>query len=42
MWHDYAEMESVSLAVDEFRGVFEDLVAIQGTRLATGRVKARA
>ena len=40
LWHDYAEMESVSQAVDEFRGRFDDLYAVQGTRIAIGRVKS--
>ena len=40
MWHDYAEMGSVSRAVDEFRGRFNRLCAIEGTRLAVGFTKA--
>lgn len=40
LWHDYAEMDSVSRAVDEFRSRFDDLVAIAGTRIAVGRVKS--
>ncbi len=40
MWHDYAEMEDVSRAVDEFRGRFEQICALQGTRLAIGFVKS--
>ena len=36
LWHDYAEMESVSRAVDEYRGRFDRFYAVQGTRLAIG------
>lgn len=36
MWHDYAEMEPVSRAVDEFRGRVDGLCALQGTRIALG------
>lgn len=36
MWHDYALMEPVSRAVDEYRGRVEGLCAIEGTRLAFG------
>ncbi len=36
LWHDYAEMESVSRAVDEYRGRFDRFYAIEGTRLAIG------
>ncbi len=39
VWHDYAMMESVSRAVDEFRGQFASLCAVQLTRLAVGVVK---
>jgi predicted O-methyltransferase YrrM len=42
LWHDYAMFESVSRAVDEIKGtgVFEEIFAIQGTRLAVGTVKS--
>ncbi len=40
MWHDYAEMEDVSRAVDEFRNRFDNICALQGTRLAIGFVKS--
>lgn len=40
MWHDYAEMEDVSRAVDEFKGRFDHLCALQGTRIAIGFVKS--
>jgi predicted O-methyltransferase YrrM len=36
IWHDYAEMEDVSRAVDEFQDRFDDMCALQGTRLAVG------
>ena len=39
LWHDYAQTKSVSLAVDEFRDRFDDLCAVQGTRLAIGFAK---
>jgi predicted O-methyltransferase YrrM len=39
VWHDYAMMESVSRAVDEFRGAFASLCAVQLTRLAVGVMK---
>lgn len=39
MWHDYAFMESVSEAVDEFRWRVDELCAIQGSRLAMGVVR---
>lgn len=39
MWHDYAEMESVSLAVDEYKHRFDRLCAIEGTRIAMGFVR---
>ena len=38
VWHDYAMMENVSRAVDEFRGKFATLCAVQLTRLAVGIV----
>jgi predicted O-methyltransferase YrrM len=40
IWHDYAMMASVSRAVDEMQdtGVFNDIFAIEGTRLAVGVV----
>ena len=41
MWHDYAEMEDVSRAVDEFRGRLDNMCALQGTRIALGFVKPR-
>ncbi len=40
LWHDYAEMESVSRAVDSFRGRLDGLCALEGTRLAAGFKKA--
>lgn len=40
MWHDYAEMEDVSRAVDEFAGHFEQLCSLQGTRIAIGFIKS--
>lgn len=39
MWHDYAEMESVSAAVDEYRHRFDRMCAIEGTRIAMGFVR---
>jgi predicted O-methyltransferase YrrM len=39
LWHDYAMMESVSRAVDEFQGAFASLCAIEGTRIAVGVVR---
>ena len=39
MWHDYAMMEPVSRAVDEYRDRINDLCAIEGTRLAVGWVR---
>ena len=39
VWHDYAMMESVSRAVDEYRGAFSTLCAVQLTRLAVGITK---
>jgi predicted O-methyltransferase YrrM len=39
LWHDYAMMESVSRAVDEFRDRFASLCAIEGTRIAVGVVR---
>lgn len=36
VWHDYAMMEAVSRAVDEFRGEFAALEAVASTRLAVG------
>lgn len=39
MWHDYAMMEPVSRAVDEYRGRFDNLCAIDGTRIALGWVR---
>lgn len=39
MWHDYALMESVSRAVDEYRGRFDGLCALEGTRIALGWVR---
>jgi predicted O-methyltransferase YrrM len=39
LWHDYAMMESVSRAVDEFGGRFASLCALEGTRIAVGIVK---
>ncbi|MCA9321410.1 MAG: class I SAM-dependent methyltransferase [Planctomycetes bacterium] len=41
MWHDYAEMESVSRAVDEFRDRVDGICALQGTRIAMGYKKKR-
>ena len=38
LWHDYAEMDSVSRAVDSFRPRFERLCAVEGTRIAVGLV----
>jgi predicted O-methyltransferase YrrM len=38
MWHDYTSMEDVARAVDEFKGRFKTLAALQGTRLAVGIV----
>jgi predicted O-methyltransferase YrrM len=38
MWHDYALMEPVSRAVDEYRWRIERLSAIEGTRIAVGWV----
>jgi len=35
-WHDYAMMDSVSKAVDEYDGAFASLAAVQLTRLAVG------
>jgi SAM-dependent methyltransferase len=39
LWHDYAMIESVSRAVDEFRGRFASLCALEGTRIAVGVVR---
>ncbi len=39
LWHDYAELDSVSRAVDEYRGRFDRLCAVASTRLAVGFVK---
>ena len=39
LWHDYAEMDSVSRAVDEYRGRIGDLCALAQTRIAVGFVK---
>lgn len=39
IWHDYAMMESVSRAVDEFDGSFGALYALELTRLAVGVLK---
>lgn len=39
MWHDYAMMEPVSRAVDEYRGKIDRMVAIEGTRIALGWVR---
>lgn len=39
LWHDYAEMDSVSNAVDEFRDRFQSLCALAQTRIAVGFVK---
>jgi predicted O-methyltransferase YrrM len=40
MWHDYAMMESVSRAVDEYRGRIDRLTAIEESRIALGWVRA--
>ena len=40
LWHDYAMMESVSRAVDEFQGAFASLYALEGTRIAVGVVRS--
>jgi predicted O-methyltransferase YrrM len=39
MWHDYALMEPVSRAVDEYRHRLDRLTAIEGTRIAVGWVR---
>jgi predicted O-methyltransferase YrrM len=41
LWHDYSMIESVARAVDEYRGRVDRLVAIEGTRIALGYVRAR-
>lgn len=39
MWHDYAMMEPVSRAVDEYRERIDRLCAVEGTRIAMGWVR---
>ena len=39
LWHDYAQMDGVSRAVDEYQGKVDRLCAIEGARIAIGFVR---